>query len=57
MNQGNLAKKFGIEVSVGQRGRAKKHVLSPIEGSLIEHHARLWSYAEEIRRTNSGSNF
>ncbi|CAI9264728.1 unnamed protein product [Lactuca saligna] len=46
---------FNINVSVGQCRNVKKFVLQEIEGSLIEHYGRLWSYGHEIMRTNLGS--
>ncbi|CAI9286416.1 unnamed protein product [Lactuca saligna] len=46
---------FNINVSVGQCRNAKKFALQEIEGSLIEHYGRLWSYGEEIIRSNPGS--
>nr|KAJ0207050.1 hypothetical protein LSAT_V11C500241920 [Lactuca sativa] len=47
--------KFGIQVSMGQCRRAKKYALKLVEGSLIEHYGKLWSYGHEILRTNLGS--
>ncbi|XP_052621926.1 uncharacterized protein LOC111897236 [Lactuca sativa] len=46
---------FNINVSEGQCRNAKKFALQEIEGSLIEHYGRLWSYGHEILRTNPGS--
>ncbi|XP_023766431.1 uncharacterized protein LOC111914954 [Lactuca sativa] len=46
---------FNINVSVGQCRNAKKFALQEIEGSVIEHYGRLWSYVEEIIRSNPGS--
>ena len=46
---------FGIDVSMGQCRRAKKHAIELIEGTLVEHYSKLWSYGEEIRRSNPGS--
>nr|KAJ0223209.1 hypothetical protein LSAT_V11C200088600 [Lactuca sativa] len=46
---------FNINVSEGQCRNAKKFALQEIEGSLIEHYGRLWSYGHEILRTNLGS--
>ncbi|XP_023772459.1 uncharacterized protein LOC111921112 [Lactuca sativa] len=46
---------FNINVSVGQCRNAKKFALQEIEGSLIEHYGRSWSYGEEIIRSNPGS--
>nr|KAJ0186815.1 hypothetical protein LSAT_V11C900492860 [Lactuca sativa] len=45
---------FNINVSVGQCRNAKKFALQEIEGSLIEHYGRLWSYGHEILRTTLG---
>ena len=50
-----VVKKFGIEVSLSQCRRAKKHALRIIEGTLVEHYAKLWSYGAELRRSNPGS--
>ncbi|CAI9265825.1 unnamed protein product [Lactuca saligna] len=50
-----VSQKFGIHVSVGQCRRAKKYALQLIDGTLVEHYAKLWSYAEEIRRSNPSS--
>ncbi|KAL7605223.1 hypothetical protein Lser_V15G17339 [Lactuca serriola] len=50
-----VIKKFGIEVSISQCRRAKQYAMNIIEGTLIEHYAKLWSYGEEIRRSNPGS--
>ena len=36
-------------------GEQKKHALELVEGTLVEHYAKLWSYGEEIRRSNPGS--
>ncbi|XP_023754652.2 uncharacterized protein LOC111903098 [Lactuca sativa] len=46
---------FGIDVSMGQCRRAKKHAIELIEGTLVEHYSKLQSYGEEIRRSNPGS--
>ncbi|CAI9298295.1 unnamed protein product [Lactuca saligna] len=50
-----VSQNFGILVSVGQCKRARKYALQLIDGTLVEHYAKLWSYAEEIRRLNPGS--
>nr|KAJ0199436.1 hypothetical protein LSAT_V11C600338640 [Lactuca sativa] len=47
--------KFGIQVSMGQCRRAKKYTLKLVEGNLVEHYGKLWSYGHEILRTNPGS--
>nr|KAJ0193917.1 hypothetical protein LSAT_V11C800435760 [Lactuca sativa] len=47
--------KFGIQVSMGQCRRAKKYALKLVEGNLVEHYGKLWSYGHEILRTNPGS--
>ncbi|CAI9282033.1 unnamed protein product [Lactuca saligna] len=47
-----VSQKFGIHVSIGQCRRAKKYALQVIDGTLVEHYAKLLSYAEEIRRLN-----
>lgn len=47
--------KFGIEVSMSQCRRGKKYALKLVEGNLVEHYAKIWSYGEEIRRSNPGS--
>nr|KAJ0199881.1 hypothetical protein LSAT_V11C600308540 [Lactuca sativa] len=36
-------------------GRAKKHAMSLVEGTIMENYAKLWSYGEEIKRSNPGS--
>ncbi|XP_052621081.1 uncharacterized protein LOC128126928 [Lactuca sativa] len=46
---------FRINVSMSQCRRAKKYALSLVEGTIAENYARLWSYGEEIRRSNLGS--
>ena len=50
-----VIKKFGIDVSLSQCRRAKQHAMTLIEGTLVEHYAKLWSYGSEIIRTNPGS--
>ncbi|XP_023761650.2 uncharacterized protein LOC111910090 [Lactuca sativa] len=50
-----VSQKFGIHVSVGQCRRAKKYAPQLIDGTQVEHYAKLWSYAEEIRISNLGS--
>ncbi|KAL7615668.1 uncharacterized protein LOC111917421 [Lactuca sativa] len=50
-----VSQKFGIHVSIGQYRRAKKYALQLIDDTLVEHYAKLWLYAEEIRRSNPGS--
>ncbi|KAL4586919.1 hypothetical protein LXL04_011567 [Taraxacum kok-saghyz] len=50
-----VIKKFDIDVSLSQCRRAKKHAMTLIEGTLVEHYAKLWSYGAEIRRSNPGS--
>nr|KAJ0213528.1 hypothetical protein LSAT_V11C400164660 [Lactuca sativa] len=47
--------KFGIQFSMGQCRREKKYALNLVEGSLVEHYGKLWSYGHEILRTNPGS--
>ncbi|XP_023760658.2 uncharacterized protein LOC111909102 [Lactuca sativa] len=47
--------KFGIEVSMEQCRRAKQHVMALVEGTIVENYAKLWSYGEEIKRSNPGS--
>ncbi|XP_023737650.1 uncharacterized protein LOC111885646 [Lactuca sativa] len=49
-----VIRKFGIQVSLSQCRRAKTHAMNIIEGTLIEHYPKLWSYGEE-RRSNPGS--
>nr|KAJ0209809.1 hypothetical protein LSAT_V11C400172910 [Lactuca sativa] len=46
--------KFGIQVSMGQCRRAKKYALNLVEGNLVEHYGKLWSYGHEILRINPG---
>ena len=50
-----VIKKFGIEVSISQCRRAKQYAMNIFEGTLIENYAKLWSYGEEIRRSNPSS--
>lgn len=50
-----VRKDFGIEVSMSLCRRAKKYALSLIEGTIVDHYAKLWSYGEDIRRSNPGS--
>ncbi|KAI3701118.1 hypothetical protein L2E82_45763 [Cichorium intybus] len=50
-----VSKKFNINVSVGQCRNAKRFALKEIEGSLIEHYGKLWSYGQEVLRANPGS--
>jgi len=50
-----VKRRFGIEVSMGQCRRAKQHAISIVQGSIVEHYAKLWSYGEEIIRSNPGS--
>ena len=40
---------------MGQCRRARKHAIELIEGTLVDHYAKLWSYGEEIRRSNPRS--
>ncbi|KAJ9541645.1 hypothetical protein OSB04_028151 [Centaurea solstitialis] len=46
-----------IFVTLSESGpvNAKKYALDEIEGSIVEHCAKLWSYGEELRRSNPGS--
>ncbi|XP_052623612.1 uncharacterized protein LOC128128896 [Lactuca sativa] len=50
-----VKQKFGVNVSMGQCRRANKYAIELIEGTLVEHYAKLWSYGEEIRRSSPGS--
>ncbi|XP_023760960.1 uncharacterized protein LOC111909376 [Lactuca sativa] len=50
-----LKEKFGIDISMGQCRRAKKYAIELIEVTLVDHYAKLWSYDEEIRRSNPES--
>ncbi|KAL7608557.1 hypothetical protein Lser_V15G12744 [Lactuca serriola] len=50
-----VIRKFGIQVSLTQCRRARVHAMNLIEGTLIEHYEKLWSYGEEIRRRKPGS--
>nr|KAJ0216567.1 hypothetical protein LSAT_V11C300140620 [Lactuca sativa] len=40
---------------MSQCRRAKKCALSLVEGTVAENYARIWSYGEEIKRSNPGS--
>ena len=50
-----VSKKFNLNVSVHQLRNAKKFALQEVEGNLIEHYGKLWSYGAEIMRSNPGS--
>ncbi|CAI9290457.1 unnamed protein product [Lactuca saligna] len=50
-----VSTKFNLIVSVTQCRNARRYALDEIEGSLIEHYGKVWSYGEEIMRTNPGS--
>ncbi|CAI9287937.1 unnamed protein product [Lactuca saligna] len=50
-----VSTKFNLIVSVTQCRNARRHALDEIEGCLIEHYGKVWSYGEEITRTNPGS--
>ncbi|KAI3502228.1 hypothetical protein L1887_30260 [Cichorium endivia] len=52
----DVKQKFGIEVNMVKCRRGKNHALSLIQGTIVEQYAKLWSYGEEIRRSNTGSN-
>nr|KAJ0193556.1 hypothetical protein LSAT_V11C800421030 [Lactuca sativa] len=50
-----VSKRFNLIASVGQCRNARKYAFHQIEGTLIEHYAKTWSYGEELKRTNPGS--
>ncbi|CAI9273625.1 unnamed protein product [Lactuca saligna] len=50
-----VSTKFNLIVSVTQCRNARRYALDEIEGSLIEHYSKVWSYGEEIMRKNPGS--
>ncbi|CAI9291984.1 unnamed protein product [Lactuca saligna] len=50
-----MSTKFNLIVSVTQSRNARRYALDEIEGSLIEHYGKVWSYGEEIMRTNPSS--
>ncbi|CAI9266035.1 unnamed protein product [Lactuca saligna] len=50
-----VSTKFNLIVSVTQCRNARRYALDEIEGSLIEHYGKVWSYGEEIMRTNPSS--
>ncbi|CAI9281649.1 unnamed protein product [Lactuca saligna] len=50
-----VSTKFNLIVSVTQCRNARRYALDEIEGNLIEHYGKVWSYGEEIMRTNPGS--
>nr|KAJ0192736.1 hypothetical protein LSAT_V11C800392570 [Lactuca sativa] len=50
-----VSKRFNLIASVGQYRNARKYAFQQIEGTLIEHYAKTWSYGEELKRTNPGS--
>ncbi|XP_023737242.2 uncharacterized protein LOC111885194 [Lactuca sativa] len=47
--------RMAINYGSKKQQRAKQYVMDIIEGALIDHYAKLWSYREEIRRSNPGS--
>lgn len=47
-----MIKKFGIHISLGQYKRIMKYAMNLIEGTLVEHYAKLWLYGQEIRISN-----
>ncbi|KAJ9553709.1 hypothetical protein OSB04_017754 [Centaurea solstitialis] len=53
--KGLVSQRFNLIASVGQCKNAKKYALDEIEGTLVEHYGRVWSYGEELRRSNPGS--
>nr|KAJ0199665.1 hypothetical protein LSAT_V11C600324570 [Lactuca sativa] len=50
-----VSTKFNLIISVTQCRNARRYALDEIEGSLIEHYGKVWSYGEEIMSTNPGS--
>ncbi|CAI9285468.1 unnamed protein product [Lactuca saligna] len=50
-----VSTKFNLIFSVTQCRNARRYALDEIKGSLIEHYGKVWSYDEEIMRTNPGS--
>lgn len=50
-----MIKKFGVNVNAGQYRRAKNYVVELIIDNLVDHSAKLWSYSQEMLRTNLGS--
>nr|KAJ0184637.1 hypothetical protein LSAT_V11C900455280 [Lactuca sativa] len=50
-----VSTKFNLIVSVTQCRNARIYAFDEIDGSLIEHYGKVWSYGEEIMRTNPGS--
>ena len=51
----DIKQKYRCVVSIGQVRRAKEWAKEFIEGKLTEHYARIWDYANELRRSNPGS--
>lgn len=50
--QSEIIQKFGFKVSLCQYKRVRKHATTIIKGTPIEHYSKLWSYIEDIRRSN-----
>ncbi|CAI9279858.1 unnamed protein product [Lactuca saligna] len=50
-----VSKRFNLIASVGECRNARKYAFQQIEGTLIEHYAKTWSYGEELKRTNPRS--
>nr|KAJ0226600.1 hypothetical protein LSAT_V11C100040920 [Lactuca sativa] len=50
-----MSTKFKLIVSVTRCRNVRRYALEEIDGSLIEHYGKVWSYGEEIMRTNPGS--
>lgn len=46
---------LGLKLVLDNVRGPKKHALNLNGGDLLEHYARLWSYIEEIRISNSNS--
>ncbi|XP_021802017.1 uncharacterized protein LOC110746108, partial [Prunus avium] len=53
--QGEVLESYHVRVSKTQVYRAKKLAKAQIEGNYIQQYARLWDYAEQLKKTNKGS--
>ncbi|XP_021828203.1 uncharacterized protein LOC110768680 [Prunus avium] len=53
--QGEVLESYHVRVSKTQVYRVKKLAKAQIEGNYIQQYARLWDYAEQLKKTNKGS--
>nr|KAJ0219410.1 hypothetical protein LSAT_V11C300125710 [Lactuca sativa] len=54
-SKAKVSKRFNLIASVGQCRNARKYAFQQIEGTLIEHYAKTWSYGKELKRINPRS--